>query len=248
MAGHPVSGRLEESFLRKLVAAEVFITADSLSILDERSQQNAATAKVAFAADKYAVLSDLLPRPQMAAMRQYYRDYVENGFVPFGDGQVDRRYCEHNEVLASYIHTQLLNIVSKVVGERLKLSYVYAAAYEDGSVLLPHIDREQCEYSISFQVDFQPETDDNKSQWPIVVEPLSNFNTPLNENNETFQWDKFDEITRIVEPTSILLASGDGLVYKGRELVHYRRELPLGQRSTSLFSHFVAANFEGRLH
>lgn len=45
----------------------------------------------------------------------------------------------------------------------------------------------------------------------------------------------------------IFLASGDGLVYQGRELIHYRYSLPKGHKSTSLFFHYVPKDFVGDL-
>jgi hypothetical protein len=43
------------------------------------------------------------------------------------------------------------------------------------------------------------------------------------------------------------LGIGDALVYRGRELVHYRNPLPEAHQSTSYFLHYVDADFDGRL-
>jgi hypothetical protein len=40
---------------------------------------------------------------------------------------------------------------------------------------------------------------------------------------------------------------GDGLAYRGTRLPHYRHKLGEGQTSTSIFFHYVAANFSGSL-
>src|SRR5205085_12676542 len=126
-----------------------------------------------------------------------------------------------------------------------KPSYVYAASYKEGAVLDPHVDREQCEYSISLQVDYYPEPLDGISPWPLFLEP---FVPPkdASASDRRFEQSEFksdDELKRAVH-----LANGDGLLYKGRELVHYRNALPDGNRSTSLFFHYVSESFSGTLN
>ena len=154
---------------------------------------------------------------QLAALRRYYRELVAEGHIGLGDEQVPLRYHAHNEPLARMLLQSLTGFVSWLAGEPFKPSYVYACTYLPGSVLEPHRDREQCELSISFQVDFTPEPDD-KTPWPLLVEghPIS-------------------------------LGLGDGLIYRGRELTHAREALPEGQTSTSLFLHYVPEAFTGKL-
>jgi hypothetical protein len=41
------------------------------------------------------------------------------------------------------------------------------------------------------------------------------------------------------------LGLGDALLYRGRELVHYRNPLPEGHHSSSIFLHYVRENFTG---
>lgn len=246
-AGESVPDTADEPLLRKLLTAEIILTRESLESLDQLWQRSIDTAKSEFAAKNYAILRGLFPPEHMRAMREYYRRYVESGFMPFGDAQVGRRYREHNEVFATYLHGQFLHLMSEVVGEPVKLSYVYAASYKDGSILDPHTDREQCEFSISFQVDYEPEPEGQISPWAIYAEPLSNYRDTIQKGGTTIGWGEIGSRDRASEPQPLHLASGDGLIYKGRELVHYRYALPEGHRSTSLFFHYVAEDFAGDL-
>ena len=203
-------------------------------------------ASGAFAENKYSVLADIIPRPQVSAMQTFYREYTRQGFMPFGDGQVPRRFVAHNEPLASYFHKQLTDLISRVVGRPVKPTYCYSASYMEGAELEPHTDREQCEYSISFQVDYLPEPENGISPWALYVDSLDHEG-PLTEGGLTIGWEGPYEGTKALSKTSVNLANGDGLFYMGRELVHYRTRLPAGHSSTSLFFHYVDADFEGRM-
>ena len=103
----------------------------------------------------------------------------------------------------------------------MKPSYTYFGAYQAGAELHKHTDRAQCEYTVSLCIDYSPEPE-NETPWPIYVE------TPDGEV-ATYQ------------------SIGDGLLFKGRELPHYRHKLEEGSSSTSIFFHYVDADFQGSL-
>ena len=245
-AGGSPKTTITDRLLRKLTAARILGTADGFENETANWLRLVEKAKQDFAADKYSVVRGLFPPEQMAAMRSYYRRYVDNGFMPFGDTQVPRRFRQHNEPFASFLHGKFSKLVSRIVGEAVKPSYAYAASYKGGAVLPPHTDREQCEFSISFQVDYEPEPPQHVSPWAIYVEPIPESCTP-GPGGLSFTWDELAQRS-VLKPSGVHLASGDGLFYKGRHLIHYRDALPAGHRSTSLFFHFVPADFDGTLN
>jgi hypothetical protein len=223
VAAHPPPNGVGHELSTKLYSAGILICPEEFEAEQVRIRGALNELHEQFRTDKYTVVAGLIPREQIKAMQDFYRSYVQNGFMPFGDAQVPGRYRQHNEPLASTLHKDLAGLMSAVVGTPVKCSYVYAASYVEGAVLEPHTDREQCEYSISFQVDYQPAGPDERSPWAIFLE------------SET------------TVPAALYLSNGDGLFYKGRQLVHYRHALPAGHRSTSLFFHFVDADFDGTL-
>jgi hypothetical protein len=111
--------------------------------------------------------------------------------------------------------------MSAVAGEPVKPSYVYLASYLSGAELKKHVDREQCEFSITLCLDFSPEPD-LATPWPICLQ------TPTST-------------------VTVYQALGDGLAYRGTRLPHYRSKLGEGQTSTSIFFHYVGADFGGSL-
>ncbi|HKU24427.1 MAG TPA: hypothetical protein VJQ54_03090, partial [Candidatus Sulfotelmatobacter sp.] len=127
----------------------------------------------------------------------------------------------HNEPVARFFHHQLTSIFSQVTGTELKPSYVYLASYLSGADLKKHTDREQCDYSITFCLDFSPEPE-LATSWPICLQTSSGT-------------------------VKVYQALGDGLAYRGTQIPHFRTALRQGCTSTSIFFHYVREDFAGSL-
>jgi hypothetical protein len=206
---------------KALLAAAKIITPAGGDAAGERCVEQIARASAAFRQQGYAPLSGLIHPFHVAALRRYYRYRIRNGAIALGDRQSPHRYAVHNDPVARFFHSQIAPTLSKVVGEVLKPSYVYMASYLSGAELKKHTDREQCEFSITLCLDFSPEPK-LATPWPIHLE------TPQGV-------------------VTVYQGLGDGLAYRGTRLPHYRGILPEGQTSTSIFFHYVAADFTGSL-
>ena len=169
----------------------------------------------------YVPIGRLIHPFNLAALRRYYRHAIRRGTIRLGDEQSSRRYVAHNESVARFFHHQIANAVSAIVGEAIKPSYVYLASYLSGAELKKHIDREQCEFSVTLCLDFSPEPE-LATSWPLRLDT--------------------DKGT-----VTVYQALGDGLVYRGTKMPHYRDVLAEGHSSTSIFFHYVPADFSGPL-
>jgi hypothetical protein len=169
----------------------------------------------------YAPLSSLIHPFHVAALRRYYRYLIRTGAIHLGDNQSARRYVAYNEPVARFFHHFLTPTLSALAGEEIKPSYVYMASYRSGAELKKHTDREQCEFSITLCLDFSSEPV-LATPWPIRLD------TPGGT-------------------VTVYQAMGDGLAYRGTRLPHYRDMLGEGQTSTSIFFHYVKADFAGSL-
>lgn len=210
--------------LEVLRCAEVLVPRRQQAARAAVGQRQRQAAAESLKARGYAVFPDLLPPLLLAALRRYYRSLMAEGFFPLGDDLVERRYIGHNETVARFFHRLLVPLVTEIVGQPVKPSYVFFSSYLEGALLPRHIDREQCEWSISLQLDYTPEPA-TVTPWAIHLQPLAET-TPAQ---------------------ALELALGEGLLYKGRELWHHRDPLPPGHRSTSLFLHYVPQDFAGKL-
>jgi len=209
---------LDEVTEAVLIDAGILIAADSGS---EPDTDVLNTAQASFAADRFAIVPEALHPYDVAALRRYLRNGIRLGTFPMGDRHVTRRYHAHNDSLLRICQERLLPLVAHVVGVPVKRSYAYLSAYTAGSVLPPHRDREQCEYTITLQVDYTPEPA-LETGWPI-------------------------RLMLPKEELTVYQSLGDALIFAGRQHVHFRDSLPPGHISTSLLLHYVDYGFEGSL-
>jgi hypothetical protein len=178
--------------------------------------------KLMFAQRGYCSVAQLIAQPQLIDLRKHHRELVINGLMKLGDVQSRRRWVTHNEQVSRAVHDQLAPVMTAIAGVPVKPSYTYTIRYEAGAELPRHVDRAQCEYSISICIDFEPEPD-GPTPWPLWLETRDGH-------------------------VSIYQALGDGLFYRGRQLPHYRSRLPQKCRSTSMLLHYVNVEFTGPLN
>jgi hypothetical protein len=217
----PVPSSVAEEEWRLLAAAHILVPEDPVGHNQREHEEKVKKASSEFREKGYAPLGDLIHPFHVAALRRYYRYLIRSGAIRLGDGQSPRRYVAYNEPAARFFHHHIAAALSAVAGEPLKPSYVYFASYLSGAELKKHTDREQCEFSVTLCLDFSPEPA-LATPWPIRMD------TPAGT-------------------VTIYQALGDGLAYRGTRLPHYRETLGAGQTSTSIFFHYVGADFAGSL-
>jgi hypothetical protein len=172
---------------------------------------------------RFVFLPGLVPPRQVAAARRYYRELIAEGFLPFGDASWPDRYFGSREPLAYFFHQQLTAVVSRVAREPVKPSFCYFTSYRSGAELPPHTDREQCEYSLSILIDHSPEPAD-VSPWPLYLKPPGASSA-----------------------TPLAAGLGDGVLYYGREVTHYRERLTAAEFCSFWFFFYVPEGFKGPL-
>jgi len=217
----PMPPSVPEGERSLLAAAHILVPEDPAGPHNREREENVRKASSQFREKGYAALGDLIHPFHVAALRRYYRYLIRSGSIPLGDGQSPRRYVAYNEPVARFFHHHIAAALSAVAGEPLKPSYVYLASYLSGADLKKHTDREQCEFSVTLCLDFSPEPA-LATPWPI----------------------RLDIPTGTV---TVYQALGDGLAYRGTRLPHYRDPLGARQTSTSIFFHYVGADFVGSL-
>jgi hypothetical protein len=220
-AGRCEPAKLPPRVRSTLQVAGVLVDPDRAAARRTEWLMAAAGARTQFAADGVAALAGLLHPYHLGALRRYMRFVLRTGEFLLGDGQSARRYITHNEPVLRFFHEQLTIPVAEVVGEPIRPSYLYVGAYQQGADLPRHTDREQCEFTITMLVDYSPEPV-RESSWPLYIElPGSTV--------EAFQ------------------GIGDALLFRGRTLPHYRQRIPEHCTSTSVFFHYVPADFGASL-
>lgn len=219
--GEPVPSWVPLEIRSLLAAAGILIPQQSDPESNLERQDWMIKARVSFLEKGYAALPGLIHPFHVAALRRYYRCLIRTGMIRLGDAQSSLRYVVHNEPVARFFHQQIAPVLSVVAEQLLKPSYVYLASYLSGAELKKHVDRQQCEFSITLCLDFSPEPE-RATPWPICLDTTNG-------------------------KVTVHQALGDGLAYRGTRLPHYREKLGAGQTSTSIFFHYVSADFEGRM-
>lgn len=194
--------------------ADIVTTPDTADRRRQAWNSAAGTCAEMFAAG-YVPLSGLLPPFHIGALRRYYRYHTRMGTFALGDEQTPGRYVAYDEPVTGYVHQQLTRTISDVVRQVLVPTYSYLALYQGGAVLDPHTDREACEYTLSLCIDATPD-------------PLTYGAWPIN-------------VMTADGALSFTCGIGDALLFRGRELTHWRDQLPAGYTASSVLFHFTAA-------
>jgi len=138
----------------------------------------------------------------------------------FADGEgLDKNYINYcycdlcSETLLGF----LVDPLSQVTGKKLFPTYSYTRLYMSGEILAPHRDRASCEYSVTINFGGDP--------WPIY---FGKINKDTMENGYSLA-------------AEITMNPGDGIIYMGEELVHWRNKFE-GDHCAQAFLHYIDEN------
>jgi hypothetical protein len=161
-----------------------------------------------FARVGYCVVRGLLPEPVRDFLHEYARKAAQTGRLDAGDTQLPNTPSRYADPFMESVLQILLPQVAEASGLQLYPTYSYFRVYKHGDVLAPHLDRPSCEVSVTISVGYE-----GNAVWPLWIE-------------------------RQRAPTAITLDPGDGMLYRGTELRHWREAFD-GTEATQLFLHYV---------
>ena len=130
------------------------------------------------------------------------------------DAQVPGAYASYANPITESMLLHLHELMEKSTGLTLFPTYSYYRVYRNGAELVKHTDRESCE--ISCTLCFNYNYDDSKFSWPIYIG---------------------DDFCADLKP-------GDMLIYRGKDLPHWRYSLnhPEDVWHVQGFFHYVDVN------
>jgi hypothetical protein len=216
--GLPLPENFDPELARGLSIAGALVETGQPAADLSSGEQSIARAREELRRDQYCILPPPLPMMQVAALAAYYRTLTGSGTWELGDPQVERRYGCHNEPISRFFHSQITSLISRVAGEPLKPTYSYCSAYQGGADLGVHMDREQCDFTVSLLIDHSSGLAEHP--WPLW------FLAPAGR-------------------VSLTLGLGEAVLFRGADLPHWRDPAPLGQHQVMLLFHFVPIYFAG---
>jgi hypothetical protein len=224
LEGRTSPSDLPPEVYERLAYVDVLLPKDYDNSLVKERQESCGQLRTQLQTEQYTVLRDIIRPLQLAALRNYFRLLDQKGYLvkePSRGSQSINRYIWHNESIARFIHHQITKLLNQVVPEPIKPSYTYLSTYKSGAILPRHMDREQCVWNLSLLIDTNPEMDLSDS-WPIYL-----------------------EIEKEVK--AVRLEMGDGVLYRGTDIPHWRDALADGHTVTLIFCHFVPVDFQDSL-
>lgn len=219
-SGDAAPGAIPADCRRILARAGILISPKDVEARQRVWAERQSRLRRQFEQHGYVRLPGLIHPFCLGELRLHYRRLIRTGGMQFGDPQTSGRFAAHNEGAARSVHRQLTDLIGSLTGKRVKPSYAYVVSYQGGTELTEHVDREQCEFSVSLLLDYTPDCR-GPSPWPLCL--------------------RTSGVVRISQKI------GDALLYRGRSLPHFRDRLADDATSTSMLLHYVPWAFAGSL-
>jgi hypothetical protein len=131
-----------------------------------------------FAKDGFQFLRGLVTAEDLSLVLNDVFLQVQSGMPSAGDGPTRGAYCIHSPEATNYLLEKLAPKIAEVVRFPLLPSYSYVQIYRKGGMLPLHVDRPECEVTVTITLDY-----DAKALWPLYL---------LNENVIAATLDKGD--------------------------------------------------------
>jgi hypothetical protein len=160
----------------------------------------------------HVVLRGLFEPTFLDAMRVYHRRIEREGYLYTGDRRRRGAPLVYDEPLTTFLNGLLAALVGRLTGERARPTFSYLRVYDPGAVLRPHFDRPSCRWNVDLVVGGEP-APSARNAWPLKLESRRGTRT-------------------------VRLGLGDGLLYRGDEVRHWRRPQPRGRTTVLASLHY----------
>lgn len=198
------------------------MTKEQLDFQERFNSGTSPTNNEQFDRDGYLILKNLWdPKdlycdpPEIKGQYNYYGKLDKFQHTPV-ENQVEGSTSRYYYPPYKFAHSQIRLKLEDAIGKKLYNTYYYDRFYNPGQALTIHADRPACEISITVHV-----STNIRTPWPIWIK------TP-----DTYADKTKSEILVVGEDRSVVLAAGDGMIYKGCERPHWREPMPVEYNKT----------------
>lgn len=166
---------------------------------------------------KFLLRSNFIPQFVLNYLYKWYNDNHTKFRVEEEKGLINSAHvADSNEFrVLSWVFNVLTPRVESLTKSKLIPVYNYGRVYKNGSEMYPHLDRAQCDVSVTFPIAY------DKDPWPILVHP-----------------------PYTLSPTKVVLVPGQALIYRGGELVHWREPNTSSEVQYQHFFHWIDTSTE----
>ena len=160
----------------------------------------------------HVVLRGLFEPTFLEAARAYYDRIEREGYLFAGDRRRRGAPLIYDEPLTDFLGGLLAPLVGRITRERRSPTFSYLRVYDPGAVLRPHLDRPSCRWNVDLVVGGEP-APSLRNAWPLKIEGRHGTRT-------------------------VRLALGDGILYRGHDVRHWRRAQPRGHTTVLASLHY----------
>ncbi|MCI0338645.1 MAG: hypothetical protein L0226_13795 [Acidobacteria bacterium] len=159
----------------------------------------------------YEIVKNLIPSRTCEQILEGVNLFQQRDWLNYSDNIVKKAYAAYANPMTEVLLQNLCPTIENIVGHPLYPTFSYLRVYLKGADLKKHVDRESCEISVTLTIQTG-----GAHIWPVFL----------------------DVSGRIVR---VELEPGDGLIYKGCEIPHWRDTFG-GERQVQIFLHYVRQN------
>lgn len=168
-----------------------------------------------FAADGYVLVRQFLDPQSIATISQYLENtmnrYPENNQGGYDDVS-NNKISWYADPLIQVVLQNSMAEVEGITNLQLYPSHSFTRVYQQGNNLKPHVDRGECEISVTCNIATKGEP------WPIYMKAPGK------------------------EPVAHYLEPGDACVYKGCDVLHWRNKAVDTDINVQIMLHYVDKN------
>ena len=171
----------------------------------------------------YEVVNNFITPSFADYLKNYFTLIAENGECIEGDYQAPDSHCIYGDPAFDTLMVMTSSIVEEKINRKVIPQNSYARIYFKNSILKEHLDRPECEVSVTLSLGGEYD-----NLWPICIKD-------------------YEDRTNCIE-----LDKGDAMIYYGHDLKHWRNKFD-GVSQYQLFFHYVYADgkykellFDGR--
>ena len=179
---------------------------------------------------KYVYLPEFLDKSNCADLSNEFQKLFTEGKTEV-DTQCPKSHSVYGAEVFDRLLEELCPYFEQTSGLKLYPSYSYARIYQPGEVLKIHRDRDSCEISATLTLSI-----DHDNPWDIF------FGFEGTENDHEYSgYDEDEKLTHLKNVTTITMNVGDAILYRGKEVYHWREEYA-GKEQIQVFLHYVNAD------
>ena len=151
------------------------------------------------------------PPPEKRGLYKWMGKNVDEFIYNETENQVNGSIARYWHPHYRQAHTYIRNIIENKIGRKLYNTYYFDRTYFSGNYLSKHVDRGACEISVSIHI-----SSNINEHWPIFME---------SPNGQV----------------GVILDPGDGVLYKGCAIPHWRDAMITGENFYyhQIFFHYV---------